>query len=83
MKALVRQIINGPFLERLRCAPSRVLLLDYDGTLAPFQVNRDRAVPYPEVPPLIARIMAQGTRVVPISGRPAREVLTLAQKHVP
>jgi trehalose 6-phosphate phosphatase len=77
MKALVRQIISGPFLERLRCAPSRVLLLDYDGTLAPFQVDRDRAVPYPEVPPLIARIMAQGTRVVLISGRPAREVLKL------
>ncbi|HXP17369.1 MAG TPA: trehalose-phosphatase [Terriglobales bacterium] len=77
MEALERQIISGSFLERLRCAPFRVLLLDYDGTLAPFQVDRNRAVPYPEVPPLIARIMAQGTRVVLISGRPAREVLTL------
>jgi trehalose 6-phosphate phosphatase len=79
MKALERQITYGPFLERLRSAPARVLLLDYDGTLAPFCVDRSLAFPYPEVPPLIVRIMAQGTRVVLISGRPARELLLLSR----
>ena len=64
MNVLERQITYGPFLERLRSAPARVLLLDYDGTLAPFCVDRTLAFPYPEVPPLIVRIMAQGTRVV-------------------
>ena len=63
MKVLERNATYGPFLERLRSAPSRVLLLDYDGTLAPFVVDRTLARPYPEIPPLIGRIMTQGTRV--------------------
>ena len=78
MKVLERHLTYGPFLERLRSAPARVLLLDYDGTLAPFVVDRTLALPYPEVPPLIVRIMAQGTRVVLISGRPVRELLLLS-----
>ena len=60
MKVLERQITYAPFLERLRSAPARVLLLDYDGTLAPFCVDRTLAFPYPEVPPLIVRIMRTG-----------------------
>ena len=60
MNVLERQITYAPFLERLRSAPARVLLLDYDGTLAPFCVDRTLAFPYPEVPPLIVRIMAHG-----------------------
>ena len=78
MKVLERQITYGPFLERLRSAPARILLLDYDGTLAPFCVDRTLAFPYPEVPPLIVRIMRKGTRVVLISGRPVREILLLS-----
>ena len=77
MKVLERQITYEPFLEQLRSAPARVLLLDYDGTLAPFCVDRTLALPYPEVPPLIVRIMTTGTRVVLISGRPVRELLLL------
>ncbi|HXY09087.1 MAG TPA: trehalose-phosphatase [Terriglobales bacterium] len=68
----------APFFDRLRVAPSRILLLDYDGTLAPFQIDRDRAFPYPGVPALIDRIMASGTRVVFVTGRPVREVLLLS-----
>lgn len=78
MKVIERQITYGPFLEHLRSAPARILLLDYDGTLAPFCVDRSLAVPYPGVPPLIVRIMNQGTRVVLISGRPVRELLLLS-----
>ena len=48
MKVLERQLAYSPFLERLRSATSRVLLLDYDGTLAPFSVDRSLALPYPE-----------------------------------
>jgi trehalose 6-phosphate phosphatase len=77
MKVLERHVTYGPFLERLRSASARVLLLDYDGTLAPFVVDRSLALPYPEVPALIGQIMAQGTRVVIISGRPVRELLLL------
>ena len=33
-------------METLPAAPARVLLLDYDGPLAPFRLERDRATPY-------------------------------------
>jgi trehalose-phosphatase len=78
MELLQRQVPYSGFLERVRNAAERVLLLDYDGTLAPFTPNRDHAFPYPQVPPLLARIMAQGTRVVLVTGRPARELVVVS-----
>lgn len=72
------QKIRGAFLDRLKAAPQRILMLDYDGTLAPFRTNRDQAFPYPQVPPMVGRIMAAGTRVILISGRPARELVMLS-----
>ncbi len=77
MKALERQISYAAFLDQLRSASTRVLLLDYDGTLAPFTVDRSLALPYPNVAERLMRIMKTGTRVVLISGRPAREVVSL------
>jgi trehalose 6-phosphate phosphatase len=81
MKALERQNTYSSFLDRLRSAPTRVLLLDYDGTLAPFTADRSLALPYPGVPGLLVRIMAAGTRVALISGRPARELVFLSGIH--
>lgn len=78
MKVLEGQITYSSFLERVQNASSRVLLLDYDGTLAPFSTDRNRAFPYPEVPPLIEQIMGRETRVVLISGRPARDLVMLS-----
>jgi len=66
------------FFEQLRSASVRILLLDYDGTLAPFRAERDRAYPYPGVPGLLSQIIASGTRVVLISGRPAHDLLRLS-----
>jgi trehalose 6-phosphate phosphatase len=77
MGALTHTDRRESFFDQLRSAPCRVLLLDYDGTLAPFQVERDQAVPYPQIPGLLGRIIASGTRVVLISGRPARELREL------
>ena len=57
------------FLEALPAAPGRVLLLDYDGTLAPFRVERDRATPYEGVRETVRELAHSGrTRVVVISG---------------
>ena len=70
-----------PFFERLRHASDRLLLLDYDGTLAPFTPDRMRAFPYRDIPELISKIMAANTRVVLISGRSARELLFLSGIH--
>src|SRR4051812_3799723 len=50
-------------------------MLDYDGTLAPFRVRAEEAVPYPEVASVLRGItQAGGTRVVVVSGRPAAEL---------
>ncbi|HVP42747.1 MAG TPA: trehalose-phosphatase [Terriglobales bacterium] len=66
------------FLAQLAGARSAALLLDYDGTLAPFNVERDRAMPYPGVAQLLQEIMREGsTRVVMVTGRPAGEVVRL------
>jgi trehalose-phosphatase len=67
-----------PFWEVLTRAPERALLLDYDGTLAPFRVERDEAFPYPEVPVALQTIRKLGTtRVVVISGRTPEAVVRL------
>jgi trehalose 6-phosphate phosphatase len=81
MGVAVHQDVCATFFDRLRRAPSRALLLDYDGTLAPFTPDREHAFPYPEIPDLVARIMRTGTRVVLISGRPATELLFLSGIH--
>lgn len=63
------------FFEQLSRAPRRVLLLDYDGTIAPFSAYRNRAFPYPTIPELLDLIMSTcRTRVLLISGRTAREI---------
>ena len=65
-------------------ARSRVsgLLLDYDGTLAPFCLNRQQAVPYPGVTALLQEIIDDGrTRVVIITGRSSHEVIPLLGVH--
>ncbi|HKA25274.1 MAG TPA: trehalose-phosphatase [Candidatus Eisenbacteria bacterium] len=61
--------------EQLRAAGRRLLLLDYDGTLAPFHVHRDRA----QVPPRVARLVralaqSRRTSLALISGRPIEEL---------
>lgn len=75
MQALTPRVDLTAFFERVAHAPTRLLMLDYDGTLAPFHVQPQRAVPYPDVAAVLAEIVAAGsTRVVIVSGRPADEV---------
>lgn len=66
------------FLDRLNTAPTSALLLDYDGTLAPFQTKRDHAYPYPGVVRIIDKIIRCGnTKIIMVTGRPVRELQTL------
>jgi trehalose-phosphatase len=59
-------------------ASTPVLALDYDGTLAPFHIDRSLALPYPGVQGWLGRIQAETpTHLVLISGRPAGEVRSL------
>ena len=54
------------------------LLLDYDGTLAPFRVDRFQARPWAGVRDLLNQIQSQRrTRIVAVTGRPAAEILPL------
>jgi len=63
------------FLESVARAPRSALLLDYDGTLAPFSVDRQSAVPYPGLRDLLQQIVDVGrTRLVIITGRDAHEI---------
>jgi trehalose-phosphatase len=66
------------FFDEPGRAQTSALLLDYDGTLAPFRQDRYQALPYPGMPVLLTEIMNTGqTRLVLISGRPAHEVASL------
>jgi trehalose-phosphatase len=66
------------FFEKLVQAPRAALLLDYDGTLAPFHVDPQDALPYPGVREALDALMAQhDTRVVLVSGRWTRDLLPL------
>lgn len=66
------------FFVGVRAAPKPVLMLDYDGTLAPFHPDPSRARPYPGVVALLDAIMAAGrTRLVMVSGRWTKDLLPL------
>jgi len=63
------------FFDRFAGNADRLLLLDYDGTLAPFRVNRFTSRPWAGVRELLAGIQRQGrTRMAVITGRPAGEI---------
>jgi trehalose-phosphatase len=64
--------------QRLRSAPRSVLMLDYDGTLAPFHIDRFAATPYPGVQDRLATLSALSrVRLVLVSGRSAHELRDL------
>lgn len=72
------------FFKRFESGASPLLLLDYDGTLAPFRVNRYEARPWAGVRELLARIQRQGrTRMAVITGRPAGEIGPLLGLETP
>ncbi|KAF0249929.1 MAG: hypothetical protein FD167_670 [bacterium] len=78
MEILKHSLKIDSFFQALRHANERVLMLDYDGVLAPFQINRMEALPYPEVESILERLTDQKkTRVVMITGRQVRDLLLL------
>ena len=59
-------------------APHSVLMLDFDGTLSPFVRERMSAKMYPGVAERLLRLAAAPrTRLVLVSGRPARDLASL------
>jgi trehalose 6-phosphate phosphatase len=66
------------FWDEVASASSAALLLDYDGTLAPFHVDRLQAYPTDGVFDAL-RTLAESSRTIValVSGRPVEELLTL------
>ncbi|MGB7073446.1 MAG: trehalose-phosphatase [Candidatus Sulfotelmatobacter sp.] len=65
-------------LQAVVRAPQSLLMLDYDGTLAPFRKDPEQAFPYSGISAVLQEIIRTGkTRVVIISGRDAKDVITL------
>jgi trehalose 6-phosphate phosphatase len=66
------------FFDALAQARTALLLLDYDGTLAGFRVDRFKSRPWAGVVPLLKRIQAQEkTRIAVVTGRPPEEIPTM------
>jgi trehalose-phosphatase len=67
----------------LRSENRSVLMLDYDGTLAPFRNDRFKAVPYPGVEDRLQALSGLSrVRLVLVSGRPARELRNLLRPGI-
>jgi trehalose 6-phosphate phosphatase len=63
---------------------SPLLLLDYDGTLAGFRIDRFTARPWAGVRELLEEIQREGsTRMAVITGRPAAEVTSMLELDSP
>jgi trehalose-phosphatase len=78
MKTLSDNQILDEFFAKLIRASQRWLLLDYDGTLAPFRVERGAARPYEEVVGVLGELVGcPETRVVIISGRALADLIPL------
>lgn len=71
-----------PLLRAVALASQSLLMLDYDGTIAPFRQNPEHAFPYPGFSPLLQQIVRTGkTQLVIISGRDARKIVPLLKIH--
>jgi trehalose-phosphatase len=68
------------FFLQLSDAKKTALLLDYDGTLAPFRVDASRARPWAGIEPLLDAISdCERARIVFVTGRPAHSAARLLE----
>ncbi len=78
MELLDQTFDSARFWATVAGSGQSLLMLDYDGTLAPFVTRRDQAVPYPGVREALRQLAATGrTRVVVITGRNAGDLVPL------
>ena len=72
------------FFSHFNASTQALLILDYDGTLADFRVNRYTAHPWVGVRDLLSLIQSQKTtRIVIVTGRPPREIQPLLSLATP
>jgi trehalose-phosphatase len=82
---LLRLDALAPFFERVGAAERRGLLVDFDGTIAPFSSDRSRATAYPGVLDALRALArsARPTRVAIVSGRALADLRRLAAVEPP
>ena len=74
--------VLGPLWTRLNRSSGALLMLDFDGTLAPFRESRLQTRPYPGIPILLETLGRESrTRVVLVTGRPAKSLQNLLRLH--
>jgi trehalose 6-phosphate phosphatase len=72
------------FFDSLQGVENPLLLLDYDGTLADFRINRFQARPWAGIRELLVQIQQdQRTQLKVVTGRPAGEINPMLQLDVP
>jgi trehalose 6-phosphate phosphatase len=80
MKILNPDIDLDFFYYQRTEATQKALLLDYDGTLAPFHIEPNKAEPYPGIRQVLNRIMrVPEIRLVIITGRWTKDLIPLLQ----
>ncbi len=78
MKILRKGLNIHSFLRKIAIAPETILLLDYDGTLAPFKKQRQKAVPYTGIKEILTKLInLENCRTIIISGRPVKDIRKL------
>jgi len=85
MRTQQKNLGNIPesFWEELKTSPQKILLLDYDGTLAPFKIQRMQAHPLPGIIPILKRLSQKKDHTIAIiSGRKIEE-LKIFLKNLP
>ena len=73
---------NGELIEKFKNSKSRLIFLDYDGTLVEFNDDPLKATPDGELHEIIQRLTQfENTKVVVISGRTKEEILGFLGGH--
>jgi trehalose-phosphatase len=78
MRELKENLDLDKFFRKVSSSEQRALFLDYDGTLAPFKIKRDEALPYPGIREALGEIPDNHrSRLVLISGRAIDDLVPL------
>ena len=78
MQILTKGTDLRAFLESLESSEGKLLMLDYDGTLSPYRIERDEAVPYTGIREILTKVLtAADCRTVIVSGRSISDLFSL------
>lgn len=80
MQILNPKLSLPTFWSQLKNTSPKALMLDFDGTLAPFSVNRNEVAIFPIIETVLSEILITGsTRMVIVSGRSIESLRTVVR----